>query len=69
VVKAYASRQFLGVAETVMQMYGGIGQTWEHIAHFYARRILLNRFLLGDAQLQLAAIADQRLARLSPAAS
>ena len=61
VVKAYASRQLLGVAETVMQMYGGIGQTWEHIAHFYARRILLDRYLLGDAQLQLAAIADRRL--------
>jgi alkylation response protein AidB-like acyl-CoA dehydrogenase len=69
VVKAYASRQLLGVAETVMQLYGGIGQTWEHIAHFYARRILLDRFLLGDAQLQLAAIADRRLARLSDAAS
>jgi alkylation response protein AidB-like acyl-CoA dehydrogenase len=69
VVKAYASRQMLGVAETAMQIYGGIGQTWEHIAHFYARRVLLNRYLLGDAQLQLAAIADRRLARLSPAAS
>jgi alkylation response protein AidB-like acyl-CoA dehydrogenase len=69
VVKAYASRQLLGVAETVMQLYGGIGQTWEHIAHFYARRILLDRFLLGDAQLQLAAIADRRLERLSHAAS
>jgi alkylation response protein AidB-like acyl-CoA dehydrogenase len=69
VVKAYACRQMLDVAETVMQMYGGIGQTWEHIAHFYARRILLNRYLLGDAQLQLAAIADRRLERLSRAAS
>jgi hypothetical protein len=64
VVKAYAARQFLGVAETVMQMYGGIGQTWEHIAHFYARRILLDQFLLGDAHVQLAAIADRRLARV-----
>jgi alkylation response protein AidB-like acyl-CoA dehydrogenase len=69
VVKAYAARQMLGVAEAAMQMYGGIGQTWEHIAHFYARRVLLNRYLLGDAQLQLAAIADRRLERLSPAAS
>ena len=65
VVKAYAARQMLGVAETAMQMYGGIGHTWEHIAHFYARRVLLNRYLLGDAQLQLAAIADRRLERLS----
>jgi alkylation response protein AidB-like acyl-CoA dehydrogenase len=69
VVKAYAGRQMLSVAETTMQMYGGIGQTWEHIAHFYARRVLLDRYLLGDTQLQLAAIADRRLERLSPAAS
>ena len=69
VVKAYAGRQMLTVAETTMQIYGGIGNTWEHIAHFYARRVLLNRYLLGDARLQLAAIADRRLARLSPAAS
>jgi alkylation response protein AidB-like acyl-CoA dehydrogenase len=69
VVKAYANRQMVSVTETVMQMYGGIGNTWEHIAHFYARRVLLNRYLLGDTQLQLAAIADRRLARLSPAAS
>ena len=69
VVKAYANRQMVSVTETVMQMYGGIGNTWEHIAHFYARRVLLNRYLLGDTQLQLAAIADRRLERLSPAAS
>jgi alkylation response protein AidB-like acyl-CoA dehydrogenase len=69
VAKAYACRQMMGVTETVMQMYGGIGSTWEHIAHYYARRVLLDRFLLGDAQLQLAAIADRRLERLSPAAS
>jgi alkylation response protein AidB-like acyl-CoA dehydrogenase len=69
VVKAYACRQMMGAVETVMQMYGGIGQTWEHIAHFYARRVLLNRYLLGDAQLQLAAIADRRLERLTRAVS
>jgi len=65
VVKAYAGRQMVSAAETVMQMYGGIGNTWEHIAHFYARRVLLNRYLLGDTRLQLAAIADRRLERLS----
>jgi len=69
VVKAYAGRQMVSATETVMQMYGGIGNTWEHIAHFYARRVLLNRYLLGDTRLQLAAIADRRLERLSPSAS
>jgi alkylation response protein AidB-like acyl-CoA dehydrogenase len=66
VAKAYAGRQMVAATETVMQMYGGIGNTWEHIAHFYARRVLLNRYLLGDTRLQLAAIADRRLERLSP---
>ena len=32
----------VSATETVMQMYGGIGNTWEHIAHFYARRVLLS---------------------------
>ena len=44
-----------------MQVYGGIGQTWEHIAHFVARRTYLDRALFGDDALQLSAIADARL--------
>jgi alkylation response protein AidB-like acyl-CoA dehydrogenase len=46
-----------------MQVYGGIGQTWESIAHFYLRRTLLDRQVLGDDQVQLALIADSRLGR------
>ncbi len=61
--KAYAGSVARGVPETVMQVYGGIGQTWESIAHFYLRRTLLDRQVLGDDQVQLALIADSRLGR------
>lgn len=59
--KAYASAAAQPVTETVMQVYGGIGQTWEHIAHVYTRRALVNARLLGNASQQLHHIADARL--------
>lgn len=49
------------VTETVMQVFGGIGQTYEHIAHVYTRRALLDRVALGDEGSQLLQIADARL--------
>ena len=59
--KAYASCVAMDVPETVMQVYGGIGQTWENVAHLYLRRTLLDRQVLGNEHVQLAAIADSRL--------
>lgn len=59
--KAAASAIALPVSEDIMQMYGGIGQTWDHIAHFYTRRAMFNAAVFGDETHQLAAIADQRL--------
>jgi alkylation response protein AidB-like acyl-CoA dehydrogenase len=35
-------------AETLVQVHGGIGFTWEHDAHLYWRRAKVDRFLLGD---------------------
>ncbi|EPL15592.1 acyl-CoA dehydrogenase family protein [Pseudomonas sp. CF161] len=59
--KAYAAAAALPVSETVMQVYGGIGQTWEHIAHVYTRRAMLNARMFGDEQHQLQQIANARL--------
>jgi alkylation response protein AidB-like acyl-CoA dehydrogenase len=59
--KAYCGTTARTVAETIMQVYGGIGQTWEHIAHVIARRTYLDRSLFGDDAVQLTAIADARL--------
>ncbi|GAA5078370.1 alkylation response protein AidB-like acyl-CoA dehydrogenase [Thermocatellispora tengchongensis] len=49
------------VTETVMQIFGGIGQTYEHIAHVHTRRALTDRQVLGDEDAQLLRIADVRL--------
>lgn len=35
-------------AETLVQVHGGIGFTWEHDAHLFWRRAKVDRFLLGD---------------------
>ncbi|WP_448680742.1 acyl-CoA dehydrogenase family protein [Pseudomonas nicosulfuronedens] len=59
--KAYAASVALPVTETVMQVYGGIGQTWEHIAHVFTRRALLDSRLFGDESFQLKQIANARL--------
>jgi alkylation response protein AidB-like acyl-CoA dehydrogenase len=59
--KAYVALWGRDVTENVMQAYGGIGHTWEHIAHFYTRRALTDTQLFGDASEQLLRIADMRL--------
>ena len=59
--KAYTANVARDVGETVMQVYGGIGQTWEHLAHFHLRRQMVTAQVLGDGAAQLAFIADARL--------
>ena len=59
--KAAASEVGRDVTETVMQVFGGIGQTWEHVAHLHTRRALVDRELLGNEAHQLLSIADARL--------
>lgn len=59
--KAYAASVGRPVCETVMQVYGGLGQTWESIAHLYLRRVMVSTYLLGGLQATLAGIADARL--------
>ena len=48
-VAAYASDAVEQVAETLIQVHGGIGFTWEHDAHLFWRRAKVDRLLLGDA--------------------
>jgi alkylation response protein AidB-like acyl-CoA dehydrogenase len=45
--KAYCARAARTVCETVIQVHGGIGHTWEHVAHVFLRRALLSIDLLG----------------------
>ena len=58
--KAYLGEVGLKVVEDLMQVLGGIGQTWEHIAHVYTRRVLFDVQVLGSAEAQLTQIAQLR---------
>lgn len=40
VAKIYCARAALTVCETSIQVHGGIGNTWECLAHVYLRRVL-----------------------------
>ena len=40
VAKIYCARSALTVCETSIQVHGGIGNTWECLAHVYLRRVL-----------------------------
>jgi hypothetical protein len=41
VAKIYCARAALTVCETSIQVHGGIGNTWECLAHVYLRRVLV----------------------------
>jgi alkylation response protein AidB-like acyl-CoA dehydrogenase len=49
VAKAYCARAARTVCETAVQVHGGIGNTWECLAHVYLRRALLSSDVLGGA--------------------
>ncbi len=49
VAKAYAARAARTVCETAIQVHGGIGNTWECLAHVYLRRALVSSDILGGA--------------------
>ena len=55
--KAYAAGVLERAAETLIQVHGGIGFTWEHDAHLYWRRAKVDRLLLGDEAEHLDAVA------------
>jgi alkylation response protein AidB-like acyl-CoA dehydrogenase len=61
VAKAYCARAARTVCETAIQVHGGIGNTWECIAHVYLRRALLSSHWFGDDGVQLLALTRERL--------
>jgi alkylation response protein AidB-like acyl-CoA dehydrogenase len=65
VAKAYCSEIARPVAEAAIQIWGGLGMTWECVAHLYLRRALLDRRVLGDEDHHLSVIADRRLRELA----
>jgi alkylation response protein AidB-like acyl-CoA dehydrogenase len=57
VAKAYCSEKGRLVCERVIQVYGGMGMTWECGAHLYHRRAMADRALLGDEAVHYRALA------------
>lgn len=46
--KAYCSDAYFQVANDTIQVYGGMGFTWEHPAHLYFKRAKSSALLFGD---------------------
>lgn len=69
VAKAHCSEVGQTVCEAAIQVWGGMGMTWDCPAHRFLRRVVLDRQLLGDERVQLTTIADARLERPSPQAN
>lgn len=60
VAKAYATRAARTVCETAIQVHGGIGNTWECLAHVYLRRALSVGALFGDAATNVRRVLAHR---------
>jgi alkylation response protein AidB-like acyl-CoA dehydrogenase len=54
--KAYCARSARDVCETAIQVHGGVGNTWECLAHVYLRRVLLSTDICGNAGVNLARV-------------
>ncbi len=58
--KAYCSRAALAVCETAIQVHGGIGNTWECLAHVYLRRALVSIDTFGGVGMNLDRVLSHR---------
>ncbi len=59
VAKAYCARAARTVCETVIQVHGGMGNTWECPAHLYLRRALLSTEILGGVGASLDRVVSR----------
>jgi alkylation response protein AidB-like acyl-CoA dehydrogenase len=55
--KAFASDAYAQLGGTAIQVFGGIGFTWEHDIHLYYKRLLSLAVSLGNASEHLAELA------------
>ncbi|WP_224390306.1 acyl-CoA dehydrogenase family protein [Pseudonocardia sp. ICBG1293] len=57
IAQATCSETAYRVAADTVQLHGGIGFTWEHVAHLYYKRAVADAALLGSAQAHRERIA------------
>lgn len=55
--KAFASRALPDLGASAIQVFGGIGYTWEHDIHLFYKRLLTLQSLFGDEGAQLDELA------------
>jgi alkylation response protein AidB-like acyl-CoA dehydrogenase len=67
--KAYCARAALGVCETSIQVHGGMGNTWDCLAHVFLRRALLSTELFGGAETNVGRVLAHNGIRTSPGSS
>jgi alkylation response protein AidB-like acyl-CoA dehydrogenase len=58
--KAYCARAARAVCETAIQVHGGIGHTWDCLAHVFLRRALLSTEVLGGVGANLDRVLSVR---------
>ena len=63
VAKAEVNSSALEAVYAGMQLFGGIAQTWEHIAHLYLRKVRLGATLLATTDDLLPALAAPEVPR------
>ncbi|MGC9542113.1 acyl-CoA dehydrogenase family protein [Streptomyces sp. UG1] len=63
VAKAEVSSSAVEAVYAGMQVFGGIAQTWEHVAHLYLRRVLVGATLLATTADLLPALAAPEATR------
>jgi alkylation response protein AidB-like acyl-CoA dehydrogenase len=56
--KAYCARAARAVCEIAIQVHGGIGNTWECMAHVFLRRAVLSTDLFGGIGTNLARVLE-----------
>jgi alkylation response protein AidB-like acyl-CoA dehydrogenase len=58
--KAFCARAALASCETAIQVHGGIGNTWECLAHLYLRRGLVSSEMFGGVARSLQRVLGRR---------
>jgi len=56
--KAYVSDAFFRVGASAIQVFGGVGYTWEHDVHLYYKRLLTLQQILGGSADHFQELAD-----------
>jgi alkylation response protein AidB-like acyl-CoA dehydrogenase len=58
IARAFAAEAFPALGGSAIQVFGGIGFTWEHDIHLYFKRLLSAAYLLGTANEHLEELAS-----------